>query len=250
MIRVLQMIYSGWCALMFALMLLITLPFFLVFPLILGNKSLGPLIFLCKVVAYGFSFTTGIFYRFHDWKKVDKKRTYILIANHRSNLDAPVAAATVWGRVKPIAKKELLKVPVLGPIMKRTSIIVDRSNKASRLETMQQMQQTIESGAHIFIFPEGTRNKTEDKNFIPFKDGAFNMAVQTQTPLLPILFLNTDNLLPNKKPYMKPGICEIYYLPVVEVAGLTDADIPKLKEDVCTMMEETYIALKKKNNIL
>lgn len=220
----------------------------MLFPIILGKKSLGPLIFLCKVVAYGFSFTTGIFYRFHEWKKVDKKRTYVLIANHRSNLDAPVAAAAVWGKVRPVAKKELLKVPILGPIMKRPSIIVDRTSKTSRLETIRQMQQTIESGAHIFIFPEGTRNKT-DKNLIPFKDGAFNIAVQTQTPLLPIIFLNTDNLLPNKKPYMKPGICEIYYLPVVEVAGLTDADIPKLKEDVHTMMEQTFIALKKKHKI-
>jgi len=231
---------------MFTCFLLITLPFFLIVPLLMGDKSLGALIFLCKVVAYGFSFTTGIFYRFHNWAQVDKKRTYILIANHRSNLDAPVAAAAVWGRVRPVAKKELLKVPVLGPIMKRPSIIVDRSSKMSRLKTLEQMKKTVESGAHIFVFPEGTRNKTTDQDLIAFKDGAFSIAVQTQTPLLPIIFLNTDTLLPNAVPLMQPGICEIYYLPPVEVKGLTEADVPKLKNDVREMMEQTYRALTRK----
>ncbi|MFN3939661.1 MAG: lysophospholipid acyltransferase family protein [Chitinophagales bacterium] len=243
-----MVIYTAWCALMFTIMCLITAPFFLVFPFVFRKDALGPLILLCKAVAYGFSFTTGIFYRLHNRKLIDKKRTYIFIANHRSNLDAPVAAAAVWGRIKPVAKKELLKVPVLGFIFKQTSIIVDRSSKASRLQTLEQIKQTVDSGAHVLVFPEGTRNKTE-QDMIDFKDGAFSMAIQTQTPLLPVLLLNTDVLLPNKKPLMQPGICEVYYLPVVEVNGLTDADIPALKERVRSIMLENYKLLKTKHGI-
>lgn len=229
-------------------MCLITIPFFLLFPIVFGKNALGPLIILCKIVAYGFSFTTGIIYRFHNKNIIDKKRTYIFIANHRSNLDAPVAAAAVWGRIKPVAKKELLKVPVLGFIFKRTSIIVDRSSKASRIQTLEQIKEAVESGAHVLVFPEGTRNKTE-QDMIDFKDGAFSMAVQTQTPLLPVLLLNTDVLMPNKKPLMKPGVCEIYYLPVVEVNGLKESDIPALKERVRNMMLENYVQLKKQYQI-
>lgn len=249
LIWLIQILYTAWCAIMFTLMCIITLPFFIILPLILGRRSLRGLIILCKIVAYGFSFTTGILYRFHDRKKADKKRTYIFIANHRSNLDAPVAAAAVWGKIRPVAKKELLKVPVLGTIFKKTSIVVDRSSRESRKETLEQIKETVSSGAHVLVFPEGTRNKTTDRDLIDFKDGAFAMAIQTQTPLMPILLLNTDTLLPNAKPLMRPGICEVYYLPVIEVTGLTEDDIPELKNRVRDIMLENYVHLKQKHSI-
>jgi 1-acyl-sn-glycerol-3-phosphate acyltransferase len=79
---------------------------------------------------------------------------------------------------------------------------------------------------------------------IDFKDGAFTIAIQTQTPILPMLYIHTDDLMPNNKPLMRPGIIDVYYLDPISVEGLTDADIPILKQQTRDMMMAKYLSLK------
>lgn len=188
----------------------------------------------------------GLIYRFHTDKNINKKRTYVLVANHRSNLDAPVAAYSWPGKVRYLAKKELLKIPLLSAIFKVTTVNVDRSSREDRRKSVDRLKKYLMDGDNIFIFPEGTRNKTDHDPLIPFKDGAFSIAIQTQTAILPMIYYNTDKLMPNKRPLMRPGFIDIYQYPPIEVAGLTDADLQALKQKVYEFMEAKYIEIGEK----
>ncbi|HMU69758.1 MAG TPA: lysophospholipid acyltransferase family protein [Chitinophagales bacterium] len=240
-IRFLKGLYTMYTAIIFILLLLITFPFFMVLSL-WKDKALLPMLWLCRFIALGLMIFCGIIYRFHDRNKYERNKAYVLIANHRSNLDAPVAAISGKGRVRYLAKKELLKVPVMGQIFAVMSVYVDRSSPQDRRKSVERLKECVKSGDSIFLFPEGTRNKT-DQPMIDFKDGAFTIAVQTQTPILPMLYINTDTLMPNSKPLMRPGIIDVYYLPPIEVAGLTDADIPALKQRTRDMLMLRYLEL-------
>lgn len=242
-----KLIYTIYTASIFFISLLITIPFFFIFSWTLGKHALGPIVFLCRCIAYSLMVFCGIIYRFHRNKNTDRNRPYVIVANHRSNLDAPAAAISWPGRVRYLAKKELLKIPLVGQIFSVTTVNVDRSSRESKLKSVELLKQYLLGGDNIFMFVEGTRNKT-DRPLIDFKDGAFTIAIQTQTPILPMLFINTDNLMPNKKPLMRPGIVDIYHFEPIEVTGLTDADVPKLKEQVRSFMEKKYIELTAQKN--
>ncbi|MBC8047400.1 MAG: 1-acyl-sn-glycerol-3-phosphate acyltransferase [Fimbriimonadaceae bacterium] len=243
MITALRYIYTGYVAIIFVLFLIITAPFFFLFSFLLRDKALLPILYLCKFISYGFGILSGIFYRFHGRKAVDKNKAYMLVANHRSNLDAPVCVMACWGRVRYLGKKELLKIPLLGQLLKVTIIIVDRSSSESRRESILQLSEYLKRGDSIFIFPEGTRNKTADKPLTDFKDGAFRIAIELQVPILPMIYINTDKLMPNKKLIMKPGIVNIHYLEPIETTGLTENDIASLRNKVKLIMAEKYLQL-------
>lgn len=241
-VRIAKTIYTAYTALIFVLLLLVTFPFFMLLSL-WKDRALLPMLWLCRFIALGLMIFCGIIYRFHGRRNYDRKRAYVLIANHRSNLDAPVAAISGKGRVRYLAKKELLKVPVMGQIFAVMSVYVDRSSPQDRRRSVERLKQFVQSGDSIFLFPEGTRNKT-DQTMIDFKDGAFTIAIQTQTPILPMLYIHTDDLMPNRQPLMRPGIIEVHYLDPISVEGLTDADIPELKQRTREMMMARYLQLK------
>jgi len=239
-----KLMYTVYTALVFIALLLIAFPFVMILSL-WKDKALLPMLWMCRFIAIGLMVFCGVIYRFHRNKNIVYDHPYMLIANHRSNLDAPVAAISCRGRVRYLAKKELLKVPVMGQIFRVMSVYVDRSSPADRRASVEKLKKFVQNGDSIFIFPEGTRNKTMDRTLIDFKDGAFTIAIQTQTPILPMLYLHTDALLPNNKPLMRPGVIDIHYLDPVEVTGLGDADVPFLREKVRTIMEQRYLELMK-----
>ncbi|HNV98509.1 MAG TPA: lysophospholipid acyltransferase family protein [Chitinophagales bacterium] len=235
----LKYIYTIYTALVFVILLLITFPFFMMLALF-GDKSLLPMLWLCRFIALGLMFFCGIVYRFHRNPAYTRNTPFVIIANHRSNMDAPVAAISCKGRVRYLAKKELLKVPVMGQIFKVMSVYVDRSSSQDRRASVEKLKRYLNEGDSIFLFPEGTRNKT-DQPTIDFKDGAFTIAVQTQTPIMPMIYVGSDGIMPNKRPLLRPGIIDIYQLDPIPVAGLTDADIPALKQSVRALIEETFL---------
>ena len=110
-IRFFRLLYTIYTAIIFVLLVLITLPFFFLFTWLFRDRAFISVMVLCRTIAYGLMFFCGIIYRFHRNPLVDKKRAYVLIANHRSNIDAPVAAISFTGKVRYLAKKELLKYP-------------------------------------------------------------------------------------------------------------------------------------------
>lgn len=163
---------------------------------------------------------------------------YIVVCNHNALFDILVSTPSVPGANKTLAKAELAGIPVFGFIYRSGSILVDRKSARSRAESLAVMKATLAKGMHLILYPEGTRNKTNEL-LAPFRDGAFTMAIETQTPIIPALLFNTRKILPaGKKFYARPHPVSMHFLKPVPVAGMTIEDLPELKKKVFNLMKE------------
>jgi 1-acyl-sn-glycerol-3-phosphate acyltransferase len=167
---------------------------------------------------------------------LDEKQTYVFISNHRSYLDTASLFAYTGRRIGLLAKKELLKVPILGYGMGFVNVMaIDRSNRERALETTTAATERIRSGISFGVFAEGTRAKPGQ--FLPFKKGAFYMAVQAGVPIVPVAFTNTDVLMGKGTGQAKPGTIEIVMLrPVATVGVSSDEDVQALVTQIHTMI--------------
>jgi 1-acyl-sn-glycerol-3-phosphate acyltransferase len=120
--------------------------------------------------------------------------TYIIISNHQSLLDILLLNCLRY-RYKWISKIELTKVPVIGWYLKMADyIVIDRGNEESKTEMLEKSFTCLKKGISIMIFPEGTRSLNNSIGF--FKRGAFQLAMQANVPLLPVLIDGTGGILP------------------------------------------------------
>lgn len=173
-----------------------------------------------------------------------KGETYVVVLNHNSFVDIPVSSPWIPGPNKTLAKIEMSRIPLFGIIYRAGSIIVDRKKEGSRRESILKMQETLEKGIHLCLYPEGTRNKT-GQPLQPFFDGAFVTAVKAGKAIVPGVLFNTARILPhNRKLWARPSPVYIHFLEPVPVNGLTLEDVPALKLRVHTMMEQYYVAHK------
>lgn len=166
----------------------------------------------------------------------DKKR-YVYVANHISYLDTVLIYAAVPHYFRTLAKKEMVKIPVFGYVYKQLAILVDRSSEHSRARSMRLMWRVLRRECNIAVFPEGTFNET-DKPLKEFYNGAFRLAINTQTPILPMIFPDTVKRWHYSTIFgLKPGKNRVVYLEPVPVKGMTLDDLEALKADVHAKME-------------
>ncbi|MEO8147560.1 MAG: lysophospholipid acyltransferase family protein [Bacteroidia bacterium] len=177
----------------------------------------------------------------------DKNRVYVFVSNHRSLLDVPVWARACKIPVRFLSKEEMTKMPVFGYVLKRVYLTVNRADRNDRLKSIAKMKATLDEGTSVFLAPEGTRNKSENI-LLELKDGAFRLAIMAQVPIGVLTLYNTDNLLsPLKLFSMLPGTIYGIWENPIETKGMTENDIPKLKEQVRVIMERNYLMMKNKN---
>lgn len=175
-----------------------------------------------------------------------KGQNYVVVINHNSLADIPVSSPWIPGPNKTLAKVEMAKIPLFGIIYKAGSVLVDRKRDGSRRESILRMQETLEMGIHLCLYPEGTRNKT-DKPLQPFYDGAFTTAIKAQKPIIPGVIFNTGFILPyNKVFWAWPRPIQIHFLEPISTEGLTLNETSELKEKVHSIMENYYVAHLKK----
>jgi len=173
-----------------------------------------------------------------------KDQNYVVVFNHNSLMDVPVSSPSVPGANKTLAKAEIAKTPVFGMIYKCGSVLVDRSSMESRRRSYEDMKKVLEQGMHLSLYPEGTRNKTAEP-LKPFYDGAFNIAIDTQKPVIPALIFHTREILPPGKAfYAWPHAIRLHFLEPVPTTGMTLKDAPALKEKVFNRMKEYYMTHK------
>lgn len=154
---------------------------------------------------------------------LDPKQTYVFISNHRSYLDTATLFVYTGRRMGLLAKKELLKVPILGYGMGFVNVMaIDRSNSERARETVASATARIRSGISFGVFAEGTRAKPGE--FLPFKKGAFYMAVAAGVPIVPVAIKNTDVLMGKGTGRCQSGTIEMVMLPPVSTAGLSSDD--------------------------
>jgi 1-acyl-sn-glycerol-3-phosphate acyltransferase len=162
---------------------------------------------------------------------LDPKQTYVFVANHRSYLDTATLFIYTGRRIGVLAKKELLKVPILGVGMGFVNVMaIDRSNRESAIRTTEAAAKRIQSGVSFGVFVEGTRARPGE--LLPFKKGAFYMARQAGVPVVPVAIKYSDELMGKGTGEAKSGTIEMVLLRPVETAGLSDDQLNTLIVDV------------------
>jgi 1-acyl-sn-glycerol-3-phosphate acyltransferase len=182
----------------------------------------------------------GVFIRIKGKEHFKTGSNYIVVCNHNTLMDIPVSTTRIPGPNKTIGKIEFSRVPLFGLPYKVGSVLVNRKNKNSRLQSYMQMKAVLENGIHMCIYPEGTRNKTTHP-LKEFQNGAFKLAVDTNKEIMPAVLFNTNNILSNNKAfYFLPGRIEFHFLPPMPPG--TNAEV--LKQKVFSLMWD-YIEMNK-----
>jgi 1-acyl-sn-glycerol-3-phosphate acyltransferase len=207
----------------------------IVLPFFFGQRAGYIGYFFLWLWSWIFSLLTFIRYKFYGTENFRKGQSYIYVSNHTSYLDIPGLTILLPGQFRPLAKKELLKIPIFGWIAKSAAIIVDRSSPESRKRSIDQLKAFLKAGISILIFAEGTQNRT-DRILQPFHDGAFRIAVDTQQPILPIVVIGAGRLMPPGTINLKPGLIRIYAGKEIPTVGLTVSEMKELKQRTVDVM--------------
>jgi len=179
---------------------------------------------------------TGVKVDVKGREHLNPDQTYVFVSNHQSYLDAAPLFAFTGHRVGAVAKKELLKAPILGYGMGFVNVIaIDRSNRDRAVETLKIATDRLRSGISFVVCPEGTRARPGE--MLPFKKGAFHIAVQAGVPIVPIALKNTDKLMGRGTREAWPGTIEMVMLPPVDTSDVkTDEDLDALVDKVQHMI--------------
>jgi 1-acyl-sn-glycerol-3-phosphate acyltransferase len=237
-LRLPRLLYCIYALTLFVVLMLLALPFVVVASFF-GKVRGGNFIYrVCSVWANWWFFVVGIHHRNIYEAPHDKSKQYIFVANHISYLDAPIIVKALRQKVRVLGKVEMSKVPVFGFIYRNTVVTVNRKSALHRAKSVRVLKSVIRKGISIFIFPEGTFNETSQ----PVKqlfDGAFRIAIETQTPIKPLLFLDADNRMHYSSLFtLNPGRLRTVFLKEIPVEGLTIKDVAVLKEKVSSIMEK------------
>ena len=163
---------------------------------------------------------------------LDQDQSYVFASNHRSYLDTAALFRYAGKRIGLVAKKELLKAPVFGQGMGFVNIIaIDRSNPERALASMEKARSVMKDGYSFGVFVEGTRGLPGE--LLPFKKGAFHLALQTDAQVVPVAIKNTDWMMGKRTGVAYAGEIEMVLLPPIDTKG----------RDVMDILRETRAAI-------
>lgn len=229
--------FSAWCAICFGLQCILSFPVLFIGVYFGGKKAK-------EILHFTPTFISQNCFKWFPQKlnvtghKIDPDKKYVFCCNHSSNLDPVLASGHVPSMAKYIAKAEILKLPIFGFVLKHFYVPVVREHKVDRKQRMQQTIDAVKDGASLIIFPEGTRNTTNAK-LLPFKIGAFLIAIEAETDIIPITFCNARWVCPPNKWLIRPGhTIEVRIDEPISVKGLeTDRDVESLRDKVQSIMD-------------
>jgi 1-acyl-sn-glycerol-3-phosphate acyltransferase len=175
-------------------------------------------------------------FRYTGTVPADPRRPYVVVSNHESFADILLISHLPWD-MKWLSKIELFRVPLLGWLMRLAGDVpVKRGFGPSAVEAMARCREILSQRVSVMIFPEGTRSPTRE--LLPFKDGAFRLAIDAGVPILPLALHGTGTALPKHDWRFGRSTAVVQVLEPVETEGLTPADVPVLKEKVRSTIAE------------
>jgi 1-acyl-sn-glycerol-3-phosphate acyltransferase len=169
--------------------------------------------------------------------RLDRKRQYIFCPNHFSYLDIPTMGLNPIDTIF-VGKNDMKKVPLFGFMYGHLHITVDRNRLKGRYDSFLNSRQAIEDGKSLVFYPEGgiyTKNAPE---MVPFKDGAFRLAIEKQIPVVPVTIPYNWIILPPDEFLLRRGNVRVIFHDPVETTGMTVADVDTLKQKVFIIIEE------------
>lgn len=204
-------------------------------------KGGNMMIRLCMMWADIWFFLICIWHKKIEEVPHDKSKPYIFVSNHISYIDAAIIVKAFRQPIRPLGKVEMSKVPVFGFIYRNAIVTVDRSSPSNRANSVRVLKSLIGKGISVIVFPEGTFNMGTSP-LKGFYDGAFRVAIETQTPIKPVLFLDAYRRMPYESLLlMTPGRSRFVYLDEIPVHTYTLSEVSQLKEDVYRIMEKKLV---------
>ncbi len=187
------------------------------------------------------TFPLGVWLKSEGREKVDRKGTYIFAPNHSSYLDIPICNVSILNSFRFIGKAELNSLPLFGYMFKRLHIPVNRGSVTASYKSFLHAKEVLKSGTSVLLFPEGTIPDKTKVTLLRFKDGAFRMAIESKTPIVPVSIINADRALAdNGKWLLRPTRVKVIFHDPIETAHLEMSDAAALKEQV---YETIHVAL-------
>ena len=211
-------LFNYWCLFAAGFLVVVFAP-----PMMLWARITGSNNFTQRAAMWGAATwlkMCGVSLKMRGLENLRDDENYVFISNHRSYLETAIVEAHLGRHVGIISKKELLKLPVAGTLMGYIDMMaIDRSNPQRAIDTMNEAAARIKNGLSVVVFAEGTRALPDE--LLPFKKGAFHLAIASGAPIIPIVVKNSDKLMGKKQNYAQPGTIEVTLLPAVPTAGLS-----------------------------
>ncbi|KAK5018937.1 AtaAp protein [Cryomyces antarcticus] len=159
-----------------------------------------------------------------------RRRPAVFVGNHQTELDVLMLGCVFPPYTSVTAKSSLKYVPILGWFMTLSkTVFIDRKNRQTALAAFDSAVHTMHTAKQsVYIFPEGTRSYYTAPGLLPFKKGAFHLAVQAQVPIIPIVVANYSEILDSRRKVFRAGKIPVKVLPAIETMGLTAADVDRL----------------------
>ena len=237
----LRILYVVYAVITFLLIMFLILPFVVVGSFFGKIRGGNFIYFVCSIWADLWYLSIGIYHKNLYESPHDKSKQYIFVANHLSYFDATVIVKALRQPLRVLGRSEMSRLPFFGFIYRNAIVTVDRSSPEHRARSVRILKSVLRKGISIFIFPEGTLNES-GKPLKEFFDGAFKIAIETQTPIKPILFLDSYNRLSYESLLsLSPGRSRSVFLDEISVQGLSSKDVNTLKQKVFTAMEQKLI---------
>lgn len=196
------------------------------------------------IFSRGAAFLLGITVQVRNESTLQNAQPCVYLGNHQSNLDVFNQAYCYQPRTIAVGKKEVLWIPLFGIIFYSTgNIFIDRSNRQKALKSLEKADEVLtKKRVSIWMFPEGTRNKGAPA-LLPFKKGAFHMAIHAQAPLVPVVSGPLNRLVDVRERKIIPGTLLIEVLEPIPTKGLTENDVDALVETTYNRMQEAFSRL-------
>ena len=231
--RLWQSILSLWAWLVLVVCILLWLPVLVLARLLTAPFDRGRYIpgYIFRRIGPAMAFLNPLWhFRYSGTMPADPRRPYVVVSNHESFADILLISHLPW-EMKWLSKAELFRIPVMGwEMWLAGDIPVKRGFGPSAVEAMARCRDVLRERVSVMIFPEGTRSKTSE--LLPFKDGAFRLAIEAGVPILPLAVSGTGTALRKHDWRFGKSVAEVRVLAPVETAGLTLADVPALKARV------------------
>ena len=201
--------------------------------------------------SYTSSLLSGFLFRFTYQGKIDWSKTYIICANHTSNLDITAIILLLKRNFIFIGKEELLDNLVTGVYFRTIDIPVNRESKISGFKALKRAGENLKEGKHLVIFPEGMISNNYPPELQSFKNGPFKLAIELGVSILPVTILDNWNLMwdDGKRYGSKPGICDICVHLPISTEGMNAADAENLKDQVYHVINDTLMLHENKKQV-
>lgn len=194
-----------------------------------------------RIFSWGGAAILGIKIRRNNYDSLKDVGPCVYVVNHQDNFDLFICGRAVPKRTVTIGKKSLKYFPFFGQLYWLAgNIFIDRKNSSRSKITMSSSTQALTTkNTSIWVFAEGTRNG--GRNLLPFKKGAFSMAIEASVPIIPICVSSYPRNIDLNR--LRSGIAEIKVLPPIFTDHLTSEDTNRLMQQCWDDMKETIDAM-------